>query len=43
LETLSKGSLEASKNADAATMDRDRRVDLVVVDPGAVASAPFPL
>jgi peptidoglycan-associated lipoprotein len=33
LETLSKGSLEASRNADAATMEKDRRVDLVVVDP----------
>ena len=30
LETLSKGSLEAKPNADAATMDKDRRVDLVV-------------
>ena len=38
LETLSKGSLEASKNADAATMDKDRRVDLVVIDP----SSAFP-
>jgi peptidoglycan-associated lipoprotein len=36
LETLSKGSLEASKNADAATMEKDRRVDLVVIDPTAV-------
>src|SRR5262249_24500827 len=36
METLSKGSLEAMKNADAATMEKDRRVDLVVVDPGAV-------
>src|SRR5687768_6944224 len=35
METLSKGSLEASKNADAATMEKDRRVDLVVVDPAA--------
>jgi peptidoglycan-associated lipoprotein len=32
VETLSKGSLEASKNADAATMEKDRRVDVVVVD-----------
>src|SRR5262245_181898 len=32
LDTLSKGSLEASKNADATTMEKDRRVDLVVVD-----------
>jgi peptidoglycan-associated lipoprotein len=30
LETLSKGSLEAKPNADAATMEKDRRVDLVV-------------
>jgi peptidoglycan-associated lipoprotein len=33
LETLSKGSLEASKNADDATMAKDRRVDLIVIDP----------
>jgi peptidoglycan-associated lipoprotein len=38
VETLSKGSLEASKNADASTMEKDRRVDLVVIDPGAVAA-----
>ncbi len=31
LETLSKGSEEASKNADEATMAKDRRVDLVIV------------
>ncbi len=30
LETLSKGSLEAAKNGDEATMAKDRRVDLVV-------------
>lgn len=30
LETLSKGSLEASKNADDATAAKDRRVDLLV-------------
>jgi peptidoglycan-associated lipoprotein len=30
LETLSKGSLEATKNADDATRAKDRRVDLVV-------------
>lgn len=30
LETLSKGSLEASKNADDATMAKDRRTDLLV-------------
>ncbi len=33
LDTLSKGSLEAAKNADEATMAKDRRVELVVVDP----------
>ena len=31
LETLSKGSEEAKKNADAATMATDRRVDLVIL------------
>jgi peptidoglycan-associated lipoprotein len=31
LETLSKGSEEAKKNADAATMEKDRRDDLVVL------------
>lgn len=30
IETVSKGSLEAAKNADDATMAKDRRVDLVV-------------
>ena len=35
VETLSKGSLEASKNADEKTMEKDRRVDLVVIDPSA--------
>jgi peptidoglycan-associated lipoprotein len=37
LETLSKGSLEAMRNADDATMTKDRRVDLVVVNPAASA------
>jgi peptidoglycan-associated lipoprotein len=41
LETLSKGSLEAAKNADDATMTRDRRVDLVVVNPAAAAPKAF--
>jgi peptidoglycan-associated lipoprotein len=41
LETLSKGSLEAAKNADDATMSKDRRVNLVVVSP--TGSAPAPL
>lgn len=40
LETVSKGSLEAAKNGDDATMAKDRRVDLVVVNP---SSAPAPL
>jgi peptidoglycan-associated lipoprotein len=31
LEANSKGSLEAKPNADAATMEKDRRVDLIVV------------
>jgi len=31
LETLSKGSLEAVKNADEATAAKDRRVELVVI------------
>ena len=39
LETVSKGSLEASKNADEATMAKDRRVDLVVVNPKSTPSA----
>lgn len=39
METLSKGSLEASKNADAATMAKDRRVNLVVI-PGSSGAAP---
>ncbi len=33
IETLSKGSLEAAKNADDATMAKDRRVNLVVINP----------
>jgi peptidoglycan-associated lipoprotein len=41
LETVSKGSLEASKNADAATMEKDRRVDLVI--PNAAGAAPTAL
>lgn len=39
METLSKGSLEAAKNADEATMAKDRRVDLVVVNPALSAAA----
>jgi outer membrane protein OmpA-like peptidoglycan-associated protein len=31
LETLSQGSEEAKKYADAATMATDRRVDLVIL------------
>ena len=41
LETLSKGSLEAAKNADDATMAKDRRVSLVVVNPTAAAPKAF--
>lgn len=41
LETVSKGSLEAAKNADAATMEKDRRVDLIVTAPKAAAAAPL--
>ena len=41
LETLSKGSLEASKNADASTMEKDRRVDIVVVDPAGAKQTPL--
>jgi peptidoglycan-associated lipoprotein len=42
LETISKGSLEASKNADEGTMAKDRRVNLVVVAaPGAAMPAPL--
>jgi peptidoglycan-associated lipoprotein len=41
LDTLSKGSLEAMKNADAATMDKDRRVAIVVVNPSGAAQTPL--
>lgn len=40
VETLSKGSLESAKNADAATMAKDRRVDPVVTKPGAGGALP---
>jgi peptidoglycan-associated lipoprotein len=40
LDTLSKGSEEAKKNADQETMAHDRRVDLVVTKPGAAAAMP---
>jgi peptidoglycan-associated lipoprotein len=43
IETLSKGSLEAAKNADEATMAKDRRVNLVVVNPAGGGGAPAPL
>ena len=42
LETLSKGSLEASRNANDATMAKDRRVNLIVVNPSMAAPAGFP-
>lgn len=41
LETLSKGSLEASKNADEATMAKDRRVELIVIDPARATPNPL--
>ena len=41
IETLSKGSLEAGKNADDATMAKDRRVDIVVVDPARAGPGPM--
>ncbi len=37
IETLSKGSLEAMKNADDATAAKDRRVNLIVIDPALAA------
>jgi len=40
LETLSKGSLEATKNGTAEQMDHDRRVDLDVKKDNADAAAP---
>lgn len=39
VETLSKGSLEAAKNADDATAAKDRRVNLIVIDPKLAAPA----
>ena len=41
VETLSKGSLEAAKNADEATMAKDRRVNLIVVNPAVAAPKPL--
>ena len=41
LETLSKGSLEASKNADESTMAKDRRVELIVIDPARAIANPL--
>jgi peptidoglycan-associated lipoprotein len=41
LETRSKGSLEAAKNADEGTMAKDRRVDLIVVDPARAMPSPL--
>lgn len=40
VETLSKGSLEAKSNADEATMAKDRRVDLVVLQSSGLPAAP---
>ena len=39
LETLSKGSLEAERNANDATMAKDRRVNLIVVNPSLASPA----
>ncbi len=41
IESISKGSLEASKNADEGTMAKDRRVDLVVVKSSGATAAPL--
>lgn len=41
IETLSKGSLEAAKNADDGTAAKDRRVNLIVVDPNLGGMAPM--
>ncbi len=41
IETLSKGSLEAVPNADDATRAKDRRVNLIVVNPTMAAPAPL--
>ena len=43
LETLSKGSLEAAKNADDGTMAKDRRVNLIVVNPAMGGGMPSPV
>jgi peptidoglycan-associated lipoprotein len=40
VETLSKGSLEAAPNADDAARAKDRRVDIIVLQAGASATAP---
>ncbi|MES2697672.1 MAG: OmpA family protein [Verrucomicrobiota bacterium] len=41
IETLSKGSLEAAKNADDSMRAKDRRVNLVVIDPAIAAPKPL--
>ncbi len=41
IEVLSKGSLEAAKNADNATMEKDRRVEIVVLDPARATPNPL--
>lgn len=40
VETLSKGSLEAGKNADEATMAKDRRADVVALRAGTSGTIP---
>lgn len=39
IETLSKGSLEAAKNADDGTAAKDRKVKLIVIDPALASPA----
>lgn len=41
LESNSKGSLEASKNADEATMAKDRRAEVVIIKAKAPGSTPL--
>ena len=41
LDVLSKGSLEAAKTDDAGTRAKDRRVDIVVVDPARGGPGPM--
>jgi peptidoglycan-associated lipoprotein len=40
IDTLSKGSEDAKKNADAATMAHDRRVDSIITKPSDASAMP---